>query len=239
MHLIPVKTRILTPPKDDLFAVLDESLTDIEEGDIVVITSKIVSIHEGRCIAMEGSDKESLVKKEAEYTCEQQNGRKPLTVIHNALISSSGIDESNGQGYYILLPEKPFDSARKIQEYLAKKHTLKNLGVVITDSHSTPLRYGAMSIAIGCWGFAPVEDHKGRKDLFGRVMKYSSLNIADSIAGASGLVTGECDESQPIVIARDVPNIVFADGDTKAQLFVPLHEDLYHDLFKEFKRNPL
>ncbi len=236
MQIIPIKTRILTPPQDDLFAVLDESLTDVVEGDIVVVTSKVVSIHEGRCVSIEGTEKETLIRGGAEYVFEQQNDRKPLTLVHNALISSSGIDESNGQGYYILLPEKPFDSAREIHTYLTKKFNLKNCGVIITDSHSLPLRYGAMSISIGCWGFVPVEDHKGREDLFGRIMKYSSMNIADSIAAASNLVSGECDESQPVVIARGVPNVVFTEDDMSSELFVPLEDDLYKILFKDFKK---
>ncbi len=236
MELIPIKTRILTPPKDNLYELFEESVHDLREGDVVVVTGKVVSIHEERCVPMDGTDKEALVAREAEYICHWKEGRKPLTIVQNAVISAAGIDESNGSGYYILLPLKPFVSAQTIHAYLREKFSLNKIGVVITDSHSLPFRYGAMSVSIGCYGFIPVEDHRGRPDLFGRLMKYSSTNIADSIAAASTLVSGECAEAQPITIARGVPNLTFCEYDISSQLIVPPEEDLYQILFKEFKK---
>lgn len=237
MHFIPVKTRIFNPPQDDLFAILDEYLPDVQEGDIVVITSKVVAIGEGRCVPMEGTDKSELVRKEAALIALPQDRKFPLTVIHDALISAAGIDESNGSGYYILLPEKPFESAQKIHAYLKEKFNLKNIGVIITDSHSLPFRYGAMSVSIAFWGFQPVESHVGKEDLFGRVMKYSSTNIVDSVSAASALVSGECAEAQPIVIAREVPNVVFTEEDVRKSLIIPPEEDIYKSLFTHFKKS--
>ncbi len=237
MQLIPIKTKILTPPKDDLFAVLDQSLTDIKEGDVILITSKIVAIHEGRCVHMDHGVKEDLVEREAEYLYQGNGSTKPLTIIHHALISAAGIDESNGLGYYILLPKDPTTSAQMIHTYLCDRFQVHNIGVIITDSHSVPFRYGATSISIGFWGFQPVESHVGRSDLFGRVMKYSSTNIVDSLAAASALVCGECDESQPIVIARGVSNLVCRDADMQEALYVPYELDIYKNLFKDFKKH--
>ncbi len=213
MELIPIRTRILHPPKDDLLEVLDTSLSDVGEGDVVIITSKVVAIHEGRFVPIEGTDKEALVKREAEYVYQSERQKKPLTITNDALISGAGIDESNGEGYYILLPKDSYISARAIRTHLIKPHGLTRLGVVITDSHSLPFRYGAMSVSIGCWGFLPIESHIGRTDIFGRVMKYSKTNIPDAIAAAATLVSGECDEVQPIQIARGVSNLVWSDDD--------------------------
>jgi F420-0:gamma-glutamyl ligase len=236
MELIPIKTRVLHPPKDDLFEVLDASVTDLRDGDILTITSKVVAIHERRCVPMGGVDKEVLVRNEAEYIFHPEGRTKPLTLTNHTFISAAGIDESNGEGYYILLPKDSFESARKIRAYLLGRHKLTKLGVVITDSHSLPFRYGAMSVAIGCWGFDPIENHVGRPDLFGRTMQYSNTNLPDSIAAATTLVTGECDEAQPITIVRGVPNLVFRDQDPRTEFFVPYEEDIYRDLFKEFKK---
>lgn len=224
------------PPKDDLFAVLDESLTDVQEEDIVVVTSKVVSIHRGRSVFIEGSDKSELVRREAKYIFSPIDRVHPLTIIHNALISSAGIDESNSAGYYTLLPENPFDDAKEIYEYLKKRFKRTSIGVIITDSHSLPFRYGAMSVSIGYWGFHPVERHIGRVDLFGRVLKFSSTNIVDSISAGCTLVTGECDESQPVVIVRNVPNVTFTELDTREKLLIPFEEDIYKSLFRDFQK---
>lgn len=236
MELIPIRTRVLHPPKDDLLEVLDGSLTDVRERDVVIVTSKVVAIHEGRCVPVEGTDKEALVVREAEALFYPSWRSKPLTVTQNALISASGIDESNGEGYYTLLPNDAFASACMLHAHLLERHNLQELGVIVTDSHSLPFRYGAMSVAIGCWGFVPVESHVGRPDLFGRPMEYSKTNIADAIAAAATLVSGECDEAQPIQIARDIPDIVFIDADPRPTYFVPYEMDIYRDLFKEFKK---
>jgi dihydrofolate synthase / folylpolyglutamate synthase len=236
MELIPIRTRVLHPPKDNLLEVLDTSLTDVRDGDVIIITSKVVAIHEGRCVPIEGTDKESLVKREAEYVYQSERQKKPLTITNDALISASGIDESNGEGYYILLPEDSYVSARVIRTHLMERHSVTRLGVIITDSHSLPFRYGAMSVSIGCWGFEPIESHIGRTDIFGRVMQYSKTNLPDSIAAAATLVSGECDEVQPIQIARGVPNLTWTDNDPRPSFIIPRDEDIYRDLYKDFRK---
>ncbi len=236
MNIFPVKTRVFTPPKDDLYAVLDEYLHDVQKNDIVAVTSKVVAIHEGRCVSMDTIDKPSLIREEAEYLLDTEYRPYPLTVKYHALISGAGIDESNGAGYYVLLPTDPYGHARTIHTYLKKRFNLSNVGVIITDSHSLPFRYGAMSVSIGCWGFRPVESHIGKPDLFGRTMKYSSTNLVDSLSAACALVSGECDEAQPIVVLRDVPNIVYTEEDVRDELLIPREEDIYRILYKDFKK---
>ncbi len=236
MELIPIKTRVLHPPQDNLFEVLDMYLTDVREGDVVLVTSKVVSIHEGRCLRIEDNDKSALIQKEAEYLLDAPYRPYPLTVIHHAFISGAGIDESNGEGYYTLLPRDPYGSARLIFEYLRKRFKLVNVGVIITDSHSLPFRYGAMSVSIAHWGIEPVESHVGRPDLFGYIMKYSKTNIVDALSAAATLVSGECDEAQPVVIARNVPNLTFTEKDTRKDLLIPLDDDMYRVLYKDFKK---
>ncbi len=239
MELIPVRTRVLHPPKDNLLEVIDTSLTDVQEGDIVIITSKVVAIHEGRCVPIEGTDKEALVRREAEYLYQSEGQKKPLTITNDALISAAGIDESNGEGYFILLPEDSYASAERIRAHIMERHGITHIGVVITDSHSLPFRYGAMSVSIGCWGFEPIESHIGRTDIFGRVMQYSKTNIPDSIAAAATLVSGECDEVQPIQIARGIPNLIWSDADPRPSFIIPRDEDIYRNLYQDFKKPEL
>jgi dihydrofolate synthase / folylpolyglutamate synthase len=236
MQVFPIKTRVLHPPQDDLFEVLKESLPPLEEGDVVTITSKVVAIHEGRCVPIEGTDKEALVRGEADYLFYPEGRTKPLTLTNHTFISAAGIDESNGEGYYILLPKDSFASAQKVHEFLTEEYGIQHVGVVITDSHSLPFRYGAMSVAIGCWGFSPIESHIGRPDLFGRQMEYSKINLPDAIAAATTLVTGECDEAQPITIVRGIPNLIFSNVDPRPEFFVRYQDDIYRDLYKDFKK---
>ncbi len=234
MQLVPVKTRILTPPQADLYVVLDESLPPLQEGDVVVVSSKVVAIHEGRCLPIKSTDKETVVATETDFFISREYYRVPLTVTRHTFLGSAGVDESNGAGYYVLLPEDSFASARSIHSHLTKKFGIQNLGIIVTDSHSGPFRYGATGVALGWWGIEPMEDHRGRTDLFGRVIQYERSNLVDGLAAGATVVMGEVDEGVPVVIARDVPRLVFTDKDTQDMLFVPYREDLFRVLYEKF-----
>jgi coenzyme F420-0:L-glutamate ligase len=237
MQFIPVKTRIINPPKDDLFAVLDEYLTSVQEGDVVLISSKVVAIDEGRCmLASEMTDKNRMIEEEADLVIPRTYRSTPLSVVHSAFIGTAGIDESNAGGYLVFLPKDPFASAQGIHTYLKKRFNLTNVGVVITDSHSQPMRYGAAGISIGFWGFEPVLDCVGEEDLFGREMKIEKANIADGLAAGATVVMGEVAQCQPVVIARDVPDLIFVEGSQKNRLFVPLEDDTFRVLYERFMK---
>jgi F420-0:gamma-glutamyl ligase len=236
MHYIPIKTRRLNPPQDDVYAVLRESLTDLQEGDVVLVTSKIVAIHQGRCVPTDQVDKKALVKAEAEYSIEghQKFNYSPLAIKHNALFYAAGIDESNADNHYILLPHEPFVEAEKIWSFVREQSGVENLGIIITDSHSIPLRSGSIGTSIAWWGIDPCESHKGKKDLFGRPLAFSTTNIVDCLAAGGGAVSGESSESTPLIIVRDVPNLTFTDQDTREQLFRSGEDDIYYPLLKPF-----
>lgn len=234
MRCIPIKTRILQPPQDNLLLVLDETLAEVAEGDIIVVSSKVVSIHEGNCVPVEGTDKQALIKQEAQFAIPRSYWSSPLTVAHNAFIGTAGIDESNADGHYVLLPQDPFLSAHTIYEYLKGRFGVKDIAVIITDSHSSPLRRGAMGVAIGWWGIAPTINHVGKPDLFGREFRIEVSNIADAIAAAAGLVMGETSECQPVVVVRDVPGVTFTNANTKDELFVAPKDDTFRVLYEDF-----
>jgi F420-0:gamma-glutamyl ligase len=233
MQFIPVKTKIFLPPQDDLLTELDIVLPALHDGDVVLISSKIVAISEGSCVLISEADKAELIESEADYIIPTDYRPQPLTIKNNTFLGAAGIDESNGNGYYILLPKDCFKSAQQIHQFLLQKYSLNNLGVVITDSRSLPLRYGASGVALGWWGVAPLQDHIGSNDLFGRAFKYERSNIVDGIAAAANLVSGETDECMPVVLARDIPNLVFKIGDTRTDLFSPIEDDTFRVLYKE------
>lgn len=234
MLCIPIKTRVLQPPHDDLYAVFDEFLCDVQEGDILAVSSKVVAIHEGRCLPIETTNKHDLITEEAELVIPRSYWPSPLTIRHSAFIGTAGIDESNANGHYILLPKDPFVSALQIHTYLKTRFKIQNVGVIIVDSHSAPLRRGALSVSIGFWGFAPTTNHVGEPDLFGREFKIEVSNLADALAASAGIVMGETDECQPVVVIRDVPKVAFTEAPKKDDLFIPPREDTFRVLYEDF-----
>jgi len=233
MEFIPIKTRVLTPPKDDLFTVLHEQVTDVRDGDIVCISSKVVAIHQGRCVPLSSIEKAALVEKEAEVVIER-NYATPLTIKQATFIGAAGIDESNANGYYVLMPEDMFAFAHEVRNRLRAQHAVENIGVIITDSRSLPMRYGATGVALAFWGFKPLIDHKGERDLFGREIKHERSNIADGIAAGVNVIMGEVAECTPIVIARNIPNITFTEENTPDELFSGFEDDMFRVLYERF-----
>ncbi len=234
MHIIPITTRVFFPPKDDLFGILDQSLPRLTERDIVVVTSKVVAIGEGRCIpAGTKAEKEVLIAKEADYLARFSEGRRSLFSIKgHTVVGSAGIDDSNGNGYWILWPKQPMKSAKRIWDFLRARDRLQRLGVIITDSYSTPMRLGTLGISIGFFGFHPVVRHIGKKDIFGRKFKFSRTNLADGIASAAVLTMGETNERKPVAVVREVPLLRFVPYDTSRELLIRPKEDIYYPILK-------
>ncbi len=236
MEIIPIKTRTVQPPKDDIYDLFDD--LELREKDVLLITSKILAIYQGRTVPMsEIKDKDDLIKKEADLFIprEEVPGEHViLTVKNNTLIPSAGIDESNSDGHYVLWPEKPEEEAKKICEYLKEKNKIKELGVIITDSHTTPMRWGVMGISTGFFGIKPLKDYRGAKDIFGREIKMTQSNIVDSLAVIGVLAMGEGDEKKPMVIVRDADNVEFTDKEMYEETLIPTEEDIYYPLLRKF-----
>lgn len=239
MRFIPVRTRPILPPKDGIYPILDDSLPKLREGDVVFITSKILAIHQGRCVKIRpGITKGALIKKEAErYAHSHLKSWKDLyiTIKGHTLIANAGIDESNANGYYILWPRRPSALAKEIRAYLKKKYKIKDLAVVVTDSHIVPLRHGTMGISIGFYGMEPLYDYRGMPDIFGRLLRHTTKNIIDGLSSMAVLLMGEGSERTPIMILRGAKFIVFTDKETYRRSVVDPKNDLYAPLWKEFK----
>ncbi len=236
-----IKTRPLIPPKDDLLSVIKQSLlkSKLKEKSIIVITSKIVSIWQGRCIKIDKNiNKDSLIKKEAELYLNRASPKDVmLTIKNNILIPTSGIDESNANGYYILWQEEPFIFAKKIYNFIKKEFKLKDFGIIISDSHTTPLRTGIMGIGIAYYGFYPLKDYRGKKDIFGRKLKMSQTNIVDSLSAAAVYLMGEGNEQTPIAVIEDVGDVKFKRNNLtkKNPLEININKDIYAPILKSVK----
>lgn len=238
MRIISIKTRIIQPPQDDIYSVLDEFCPKLQEKDIFVITSKVLAIHQGQCIPIDKiKNKDDLIKEQADVFIPRKECPGQYTILaikKHTLIPSAGIDESNANNHYILWPKNPEKEAKQICLHLKKKFSLKKLAVVITDSHCIPLRYGTMGISIGFYGLKPLKDYRGKKDIFGRVLKITQANVADGLAVIGVLAMGEGNERTPMAIIRGADFVEFTNKETYKDLLVPLKEDIFYPLLKNF-----
>lgn len=224
---------------ESLIAILDQYISRLNPKDIIAITSKVVSICQGRVVPKDSvQSKYALIKREADaYLKENQSlYNAHLTIKNNILIPSAGIDESNGDGMYILYPQNCQETARLIWEHLRKKHNVAHLGVVITDSHTTPLRKGVTGIALGWCGFEPLYSYIGEPDIFNVPLQVTQINILDALATAAVFMMGEGSEQTPMALIKEVPKVQFLDRPPLEQeekmIHIPLEEDIYAPVLK-------
>lgn len=216
--------------------VLDMYLSEVKEGSVVAVTSKIVSVCEGRVVKMEDADKDELIQKECELYLPREKSKYgfSLTIKRGILVPTAGIDESNGNGSYILWPSDPQKSANEIRSYLMKRFLLQNVGVIITDSKTTPLRWGVTGVAIAHSGFKALNDFRGKPDIFGKPLKVTQVNVMDALAVSVVLVMGESNEQTPLCVIEDAPFVQFQQDDPSegelTGLRIALENDLYAPL---------
>lgn len=234
-----IKSSIITKD-DDLLEVILKALngsgmssnkSSLLEGDIIVITSKVVAVTQGRIREVKTQkDFDKLVKDEADQVIgtRRPNSGLPgtamvrgfssknaaaarllpvtLTLKDGIFIPWAGIDRSNiPKGFAVLWPEKPFVVAADLQKRLLKIFRLKKLGVIISDSFCIPLRRGVSAVALSYAGFQGVNDVRGQKDLYGKPLKVTQQAMADNLATAANLVMGESNESIPFALIRNAP----------------------------------
>jgi len=241
MKVTSIKTHKIKPGDSDLFAVLDKYISKLKEGSIVAVASKIVAICEERVVEIGTAEKEELVEREAEYFLPASKSKYDvsLTIKGGLLMPTAGIDESNGNGFYILWPSDPQETANQVRQHLSKKFSLKKVGVIITDSKTSPLRWGTTGVAIAHSGFAALKSYIGEADIFGRKLKMTQANIMDAAAVAAVLTMGEGKEQTPLAVIEDVPFVKFRQRNpTKKELQdlrIAIEDDLYAPLLKQVR----
>ena len=142
-------------------------------------------------------------------------------------------------GIMILWPENPQKSVNDIRKYLCKKHNIENLGIVMTDSKLTPLRWGVTGISIAHSGFRALNDYAGKPDLFGRLLQAEKTNVPDSLAASAVTVMGEGDEQTPLVVIEDIPFVHFQKRNPSKEelkkLKISIGDDVYSSLLTSVK----
>ncbi len=241
MQIIPIKTRKIQP-KDSLLEVFAEGLkkaqVKLQDGDIVAVVSKVVALTEGRLVHI-GSTKDSkknllkLIKQESNCILNAKDDDFLLTIKNGILTPNAGIDQSNiPEGYAITWPHDPYSSAKKIRKHIQEKTQLKKIGVLIFDSCIMPLRNGVVGISLGYSGFQGIEDYRGKKDLFGKVLRVTQKNLADGLATAATIITGEGSESTPFVVIRGT-SVKWKNTINMSEMSCQPKECLYKDLYPD------
>lgn len=228
---------------DNLYKIFDEYLPkEIPDKSVIVVSSKIVSICEGRIVKKISEDqRDELAEKEAELYLPRELNQYGymITIKRSIMLGSGGVDQSNGNGFYILWPKDPQRSANKIREYLVKKYKISNLGIIIADSKSTPLRWGATGVAISHSGFLALKDYVGKPDIFGRLMRAEKASVMDSLATAATIEMGEGNEQKPIAIITDAKFVDFQKRNpTKKELDalkISIETDFYSPILTSIK----
>ncbi|WP_435299776.1 coenzyme F420-0:L-glutamate ligase [Timonella sp. A28] len=181
-------------PGDSLADLILNYCPHLENGDIVCVTSKIVSKAEGRLV--DAHDREDAITQETVRIVAQRsrpNG-PPLRIVENKLglvMAAAGVDASNvPAGKVLLLPENPDETARSIRSSIYER-TGRNIAVLISDSAGRPWRDGLTEIAIGCAGILPLEDYRGQQDTFGQQLTVTATALADELVCAAELVKGK------------------------------------------------
>jgi len=251
MNIIPIKTPLIQT-NDDLIDVLISSMSEqrIEpkDGDILVVSSKVVALTQGRIVNYQKvkpskkakilAKKYSLhpgfveiILKEADFV---YGGvyRAILTMKNKVFIANAGADHSNApENHVILWPDNPNLSTANIRKEFKKKLNV-DIGVILSDSHCNSLRTGTTGFALATSGFDAVIDERGKKDLFGNKMRITQRAIADGLASAAVVVMGETDEKIPAVLIRD-SGIQLTNQPSRSNTYFPPNECLFSSIYNE------
>ena len=195
-------------PGDDLAEAIAEAAPWIMDGDVVVVTSKIVSKAEGRLVEVPAQDgperdaaRDAVLAAETARLVARRGPTQIVATHHGFVMAAAGVDTSNVDiGRLVLLPKDPDASARSLRAALAERYGL-HVAVIVSDTMGRPWRTGLTDVALGCAGLEPIRDHRGETDPYGNSLQLTQMAIADELAAAAELVKGKRDEV-PVAVVR-------------------------------------
>lgn len=238
---------------DDLTRIIIETAREnglkLEDGDVIVAAQKIFSKAEGRLVKLRdvvssrraqrltkivGKDPRfvELVLRETRRVLKASGEILLVEDVRGLICINAGIDKSNvqGRGEFALLPQNPDRSAEECRTRI-KQLTGKNVAVIICDTYSRPFRRGQVNFAIGAAGINPFRDYRGKKDLFGQVLKVKNVAVVDEIAASAELLMGQANEARPVVIFRGLdPSAILCEKCNIKELYISGREDLFKNV---------
>lgn len=241
IEILPIKVTHEIEPGQSLVNLIAKSKANIDNGDIIVVSQKAISKSENKIVFLDSVipsllsvgiaseyDKNpkliEVILSESKRIVRMNNGVIITETYHGFVCANAGVDESNvPDGFVTLLPQDPDLSAKKIQTEIQNKFK-KNVGVLISDTFGRPFRVGQTDQAIGICGLNPLLDYMGKKDNFGKILRVTSIAIADELCAAAELVMGKTNNC-PFAIVKNFP-FDFDDGSIR-ELLRPEQDDLF------------
>jgi coenzyme F420-0:L-glutamate ligase / coenzyme F420-1:gamma-L-glutamate ligase len=216
-------------PGDDLGALIADAVAadglELRDGDILVVTSKIVSKAEGRVVT---ASREDAIEAETVRVVARRGATTIAETRHGLVMAAAGVDASNtAPGTVVLLPVDPDESARKLRKALRTRAGAR-VGVIVTDTMGRPWRAGQTDTAVGAAGVRPTRDHRGEADSFGNTLEVTIAAVADEIAAAGDLVKGKARQI-PVALVRGLGSLVTEDDGPGARALVRAASD---DMFR-------
>src|SRR5881398_3677408 len=217
---------------DDVAALIAKAAPDLQDGDVVVVTSKVVSKAEGRLVQM---DRQKAIDSETVRLVAERGSTRIVETRHGFVLAAAGVDASNvPAGTVALLPVDADRSAARIRAGLRRLRGV-NVAVVVTDTFGRPWRNGLVDVAIGAAGISPVDDHRGRRDAHGHTLEMTVTAVADEVASAAELVKGKL-AGVPVAIVRGLRYDVDPAGEGARRLVRSPDEDMFRLGTTEAKR---
>lgn len=228
LQLLPV-TGLPEVSRGADLAALIAGAVELEDGDVVVVTQKVVSKAEGRLVPIDDGDpgeRRRLAEREAVRVLRRRGDLVVTETSHGFVCANSGVDFSNVEdGFAVLLPEDPDRSARRLRDGL-RARSRREVAVIVSDTFGRPWRRGVTDVAIGCAGLRAVVDLRGTRDAHGRELVATEVCVVDEIAAAAELVMGKA-SSVPVAVVRGVDRSLFGRGSVRREVVRPHGEDLF------------
>jgi coenzyme F420-0:L-glutamate ligase/coenzyme F420-1:gamma-L-glutamate ligase len=220
-------------PGNDLAGIISDAARDMQhdltDGDVVVVTQKIVSKAEGRLVQIDPDDPRSHVAVVEGETVRVLRRRGDLVITetaHGFVCANAGVDLSNVEaGWAALLPVDSDRSARRIRDGV-RARCGADVGVIVSDTFGRTWRRGLTDVAIGCAGIGAIVDYRGTEDASGRELHVTEVAVVDELAGAAELVMGKA-TGIPVAVVRGVPGSWLRRGDVRSEIVRSPHEDLF------------
>jgi len=223
LEVLPIPGLPEVGPGDDLADLLDR--VDIRDGDVVVVTQKVISKQEGRIVP--ASDRDAAITAETVRVVAARDDLVIAETRHGFVCANAGVDASNvAEGLLTLLPDDPDASAARLRRALVDRRSLQRLGVVITDTFGRPWRDGLVDVAIGVAGMPAIVDLRGTPDHGGRLLDATVVALADQVAAAAGAVMGKAERIPAAVVRGLAWN---GDDGTAHDLVRPAELDLFRE----------
>jgi len=229
LHVFPIEGIPEVRAGDDLAGLIAAAAPDLRDGDVVVVTQKVVSKAEGAMVQIDTTDPrghKAIVEAESVRIIRRRGDLIISETKHGFVCANAGVDLSNvDDGWAALLPEDSDRSARRVRDGLRAALGI-DVGVIVSDTFGRPWRRGLTDVAIGCAGIRAIVDLRGTEDSRGRELLVTEVCVVDELAAAAELVMGKADGIAAAVV-RGVDPTWLGRGEVHAEVIRPPHEDLF------------